>query len=165
MGPLLYLLKKFFLILWPCHRACGILVPRSGIQPSSPAVEVQSLNYWTTREKAQALFLITLQFLWIYLIFMARTHKVYLYLNLFHGLQLLSTDDLIQQGTFDSSHLLYLPINPPHPKLPVSVISPHTLIGVTLLFPHLPHPIPEVYQFCASLALKRISNPQSFLHH
>ena len=27
--------------------ACGILVPRPGIEP---ALEIQSLNYWTTRE-------------------------------------------------------------------------------------------------------------------
>ena len=30
--------------------AWGILVPQSGISPVPPAVEVQSLNHWTTRE-------------------------------------------------------------------------------------------------------------------
>ena len=30
--------------------ACGILVPRPGIEPAPPAVEAQSLNRWTTRE-------------------------------------------------------------------------------------------------------------------
>ena len=30
--------------------ACGILVPRPGIEPVPPAVEAQSLNHWTTRE-------------------------------------------------------------------------------------------------------------------
>ena len=30
--------------------ACEILVPRPGIEPMSPALEVQSLNHWTTRE-------------------------------------------------------------------------------------------------------------------
>ena len=36
---------------WPCHdEACGILVPQPGIQPMPPALEVQCLNHWTTRE-------------------------------------------------------------------------------------------------------------------
>ena len=39
-------LKKF----WPCHMACGILVPQSGIEPMPPAVEVWSPNHWTARE-------------------------------------------------------------------------------------------------------------------
>ena len=30
--------------------ACGILVPRPGIEPTSPAVEVWILNQWTTKE-------------------------------------------------------------------------------------------------------------------
>ena len=30
--------------------ACRILVSPRGIKPTSPAVEVQSLNHWTTRE-------------------------------------------------------------------------------------------------------------------
>ena len=30
--------------------ACGILVPRPGIRPRPPAVEVPSLNHWTARE-------------------------------------------------------------------------------------------------------------------
>ena len=29
--------------------ACGILVPQPGIEPMPPALEVQSLNHWTTR--------------------------------------------------------------------------------------------------------------------
>ena len=49
----------FFSILRYCSRsffwaifyvACGILVPRSGIKPMSPALGAQSLNHWTTRE-------------------------------------------------------------------------------------------------------------------
>ena len=39
-----------FFVFWLCHRACGILVPRPGIEPMSSAVGVWSLNYWTTRE-------------------------------------------------------------------------------------------------------------------
>ena len=30
--------------------SCGILVPRSGIEPTPPALEVRSLNHWTARE-------------------------------------------------------------------------------------------------------------------
>ena len=33
--------------------ACGILVPWPGIKPKSPALEVQSLNQWTTWEVFQ----------------------------------------------------------------------------------------------------------------
>ena len=33
--------------------ACGILVSRPGIEPSPPALEVQSLNHWTAREVPQ----------------------------------------------------------------------------------------------------------------
>ena len=36
---------------WPTHTACGILVPRPGIEPRPPrAVEARSLNHWTFRE-------------------------------------------------------------------------------------------------------------------
>ena len=35
---------------WPRSTACGILVPQPGIEPTPPAVEVQSVNHWTTRE-------------------------------------------------------------------------------------------------------------------
>ena len=36
--------------LWPCHAACGILVPQPGIEPTPPVLEVLSLNHWATRE-------------------------------------------------------------------------------------------------------------------
>ena len=39
-----------FFFFWPCHTACGILVPRPGIEPVPPAVEARGLNHWTTRE-------------------------------------------------------------------------------------------------------------------
>ena len=43
-----FLKLKFF---WPCHdEACGILISQPGIQPMPPALEVQWLNHWTTRE-------------------------------------------------------------------------------------------------------------------
>ena len=38
------------------HMVCGILVPRLGIEPASPALEAQGLNHWTTR-KVQHLIL------------------------------------------------------------------------------------------------------------
>ena len=30
--------------------ACGILVPGPGIEPTAPALAVQSLNHWSTRD-------------------------------------------------------------------------------------------------------------------
>ena len=39
-----------FFFFWPYHTAGGILVPQPGIQTAPPALEVQSLNPWTTRE-------------------------------------------------------------------------------------------------------------------
>ena len=36
--------------IWLHSRACGILLPRPGIEPMPPAVEAQILNHWTTRE-------------------------------------------------------------------------------------------------------------------
>ena len=38
------------------HAACRILFPPPGIEPTSPAVEVQSLNHWTTREVSLFIF-------------------------------------------------------------------------------------------------------------
>ena len=51
----LFLSLSFFFNYWG-HTACGILVPRSGIEPLPPALEaqsLQSLNHWTTREVPQ----------------------------------------------------------------------------------------------------------------
>ena len=42
--------KEFFFFFWPRCRACGILVPRPGIEPVPPAVEAQGLNHWTARK-------------------------------------------------------------------------------------------------------------------
>ena len=39
----------FFFFLLPCA-ACGILVPRPGIEPTLPALEAWSANHWTARE-------------------------------------------------------------------------------------------------------------------
>ena len=35
---------------WPYHATCRILVPPPGTKPMPTAVEVQSLNHWTTKE-------------------------------------------------------------------------------------------------------------------
>ena len=36
--------------VWQCLTACGILVPRPGIEPKPPALKEWSLNHWTTKE-------------------------------------------------------------------------------------------------------------------
>ena len=42
-------IKNFF-FLWPCDATCGILVPRSRMESTTPpAVEAQGLD-WTARE-------------------------------------------------------------------------------------------------------------------
>ena len=38
------------LVFLTTQSACGILVLRPGIEPMLPALGVQSLNHWTTRE-------------------------------------------------------------------------------------------------------------------
>ena len=42
--------KKFFLIFWPCHIACGTLVPWSSPEPAPSALAAGILNHWTSRE-------------------------------------------------------------------------------------------------------------------
>ena len=32
------------------HESCGILTPRSGIEPAPLVLEAQNLNHWTARE-------------------------------------------------------------------------------------------------------------------
>ena len=46
----------FFFFFWLLCMVGGILVPQSGIRSTSPAVEVQSLNHWTTREGSLFIF-------------------------------------------------------------------------------------------------------------
>ena len=48
---------QFFFFL---ATACGILVPRPGIRPVSPALEKQCLNLWTAREVHDLQFFITI---------------------------------------------------------------------------------------------------------
>ena len=45
-----FLFFKFLFYFWSHCMAWGILVPRPGIEPMPPAVEVQSPNHWTARE-------------------------------------------------------------------------------------------------------------------
>ena len=40
----------FFSFFWPSRVACGILVPRLGIEPGPSVVKAPSLNHWTARE-------------------------------------------------------------------------------------------------------------------
>ena len=51
----------YYLMFWPCHEACGILVPQPGMKPLALALEVQSLNRWTTRESQAILFRLPFQ--------------------------------------------------------------------------------------------------------
>ena len=57
-----------FKIFWPCCTACGILVPRPGIEAAPPAVEAWSLNHWTTGEVPEHLFDVRLEpgWYWVY---------------------------------------------------------------------------------------------------
>ena len=45
-----FLLSFFFFFFWLRYAACGILVPRPGIEPMAPAVEAWTLNHWTAKE-------------------------------------------------------------------------------------------------------------------
>ena len=49
LNQLSFWTEKLFFFL-PHHTACGILVPRPGIGPVPPEVEVEILNHWTARE-------------------------------------------------------------------------------------------------------------------
>ena len=51
----------FLLLFWPGCVACGILVPRVGIEPMFPAVEMWSPNHWTAREVPGSIF-----YVWIF---------------------------------------------------------------------------------------------------
>ena len=41
---------------WLHHVACGILIPRSGIEPTPPELDAWCLNHWTTREVLNSTF-------------------------------------------------------------------------------------------------------------
>ena len=49
--------KALFCLFWSRHAVCGILLPPPGIKPRPSAMDVQSLNHWTTREFPKQRFL------------------------------------------------------------------------------------------------------------
>ena len=51
---LLFSFFKCFSFLGP--KACGILAPQPGIEPSAPCIGRQGLNYWTPREAPVSYF-------------------------------------------------------------------------------------------------------------
>ena len=59
--------------------ACRILVPQPGIEPMSRAVEVQSLNHWTTRKIPASLnhIYIYIFFFFFFFNFLARPHSIW----------------------------------------------------------------------------------------
>ena len=65
----------YFFIFWPCRVACGILVPRAGMEPGPSAVKVQSPNYCTTREFLLSVyfffFLKIYLFIWLHQVLVA----------------------------------------------------------------------------------------------
>ena len=46
--------------------ACGILVPKPGIEPMPPEVDVQSLNHWIAREVPIMIFKINSSFFFFF---------------------------------------------------------------------------------------------------
>ena len=65
LGPTFVFRFLFFgSFFWPCHAACGILVPQPGVELVPPAVEVQSINHWTAREFPYFLKFLKMLFLW-----------------------------------------------------------------------------------------------------
>ena len=63
------ILFLFLFLFWLCHVACGILVPRPGIEPALSTVTAPIPNHGTARE-----------FPWIIVIFF---YKFYLFIYLF----------------------------------------------------------------------------------
>ena len=49
----MFIAALFFFFSSFSQVACGIFGPQSGIKLTPPAVEYQSLNYWTSREVPQ----------------------------------------------------------------------------------------------------------------
>ena len=54
LKKILSLFLSFFLYFLLHHIVCGISVPRPGIEPATPAVEVRSLNHWTAGNSSKA---------------------------------------------------------------------------------------------------------------
>ena len=54
--------KEFIFLIfffWPGRTACGILVPRPGIEPKPSVVKVQSRNHWTAKEFPKGMYFST----------------------------------------------------------------------------------------------------------
>ena len=49
---IMHLFSVFFFFQWPCHMACGILVPQPGTEPSPLALEVQTFSCWSPEYNA-----------------------------------------------------------------------------------------------------------------
>lgn len=54
-GPFSSVLNFWGFFFWPPFVAYGFLVPRPGIKPTPPVVELRSLNRWTDRKVLSAL--------------------------------------------------------------------------------------------------------------
>ena len=57
MSERIFIYLFIFSFFWPCHTACGILVPWPGIELRPLAVKEWSTNHWTTREFLKFRFL------------------------------------------------------------------------------------------------------------
>ena len=56
----LFIYLFIYLFMAAHSEACGILVPRPGVEPRSPAVEAWSANHWTAREFPVYMFILHL---------------------------------------------------------------------------------------------------------
>ena len=68
------------------HKACGILIPWPGIRPTNPAMEMQSLSPWTTREVprvviALSFFSLPFSYIHIYVHLYVHTYTHTFFLN------------------------------------------------------------------------------------
>ena len=66
-GDFFFFFKFYFIYLFFGYTACGILVPQPGIEAMPPALEVWSLNHWTTREVLSSVISLTLELLCVFL--------------------------------------------------------------------------------------------------
>ena len=76
------ILKPFLFFFFLHHAACRILVPRPGMEPTPPAVEAQSPNYWTARQVAPFWNLVVvvqlLTHVWVFVTPWTTAHQAYL---------------------------------------------------------------------------------------
>ena len=102
---------SFFFFL---HRAaCRILVPRPGMEPTPPAVEAQSPNYWTARQVPPFWNLVVVQLLthvWVFMTPWTTAHQAYLSFT-------------ISQSLLKLMFNMFNAIQPSHPLLPPSPLA------------------------------------------